>query len=237
MTDEELDVLMRRVLIDAIKIDEAEEDDSTINFEPSPQYQRQIKAMLKDPLGWSSKKSRPIWKTVVQRVAMILLVISLGFGTLMITSPTARSAFIRWVTEWYETHVTYRYAGDSISGTIPRYEITELPEGYFEYKKEESDNYTQIIYQNTDNDERIRLRYIYMQQGSATDFYVENLEVISITVRGMVGELYLSKNLEEDNTVTWIDEEANLQFVLDAPFEQNVILRIAESVLHEENMR
>ena len=114
------------------------------------------------------------------------MVISLGFGTLMITSPTARAAFIRWVTEWYETHVTYRYAGDSISGTIPRYEITELPEGYFEYKKEESDNYTQIIYHNT---------------------------------------------------VTWIDEEANLQFVLDAPFEQNVILRIAESVLHEENMR
>ena len=235
MTDEELDVLMRRVLIDAIKIDEAEEDDSTINFEPSPQYQRQIKAMLKDPLGWARKKSRPIWKTVVQRVAMILLVISLGFGTLMITSPTARAAFIRWVTEWYETHVTYRYIEESTLTDMPRYEISDLPEGYEEYQKVEKSNYVQIIYQNDTDRKRIYLRYIHMQRGSAIDFVTDNLEVISLTVNGMIGELFLSYEPEKvRNTVTWIDTNNNLQFVLDAPFEKEEILRIAESVVLEK---
>lgn len=57
----------------------------------------------------------------VKRVAVILLVISLAFGSLMVVSPTARATFIRWVTEWYETHVTYRYAGDDMVGDIPEY--------------------------------------------------------------------------------------------------------------------
>lgn len=234
MTDEELDALMRHILIDSIKIDSAEEDDA-VNFEPSFQYQRQVKAMLKDPLSWARRKSRPIWKTVMQRVAMILLVISLGFATLMVTSPTARAVFIRWVTEWYETHITYRYAGEDILGIIPRYEITGLPEGYFEYEREETTSYTQIIYRNSDNRDRIRLSYIRMQQGSATDFVIEDVEVITVTVNGMVGELYVSMDFEtEDSTVTWTDEETNLQFIVDAPFGEKEILRIAESVFLEE---
>ena len=59
------------------------------------QHQRQIKAMLKDPLNWSRKKARPVWKMVAQKVAIVLLVISVGFGTVMVASPTARAAFER----------------------------------------------------------------------------------------------------------------------------------------------
>lgn len=235
MTDQELDALMKRVLIDSIRLDldEVTKND-TIQFTPSARHQRQMSSMLEDPLKWLRKKSRPIWKAVVQKVAMILLVISIGFGAVMVTSPTARAAFVRWITEWYETHVTYRYTGEGVSGTMPQYEITELPEGYYEFERKETSNYTQVIYQNADNDKRIRLNYIYMQQGSATDFYVEDLEIVSITVRGMDGGLYLSKNLATgDNTVTWIDEDANLQFTVDAPFEQEKILRIAESVIEK----
>lgn len=235
MTDQELDALMKRVLIDSIRLDlDKTAKDDMIQFTPSARHQRQMRSMLNDPLKWSRKKGRPIWKTALQRVAMILLAVSIGFGAIMVASPTARAAFVRWITEWYETHVTYRYTGEGVSGTMPQYEITELPEGYYEFERKETSNYTQVIYQNADNDKRIRLSYIYMQQGSATDFYVKDLEVVSIMVKGMVGGLYLSEDLETgDNTVTWIDEDAKLQFVVDAPFEQEVVLRIAESVFEK----
>ena len=88
--------------------------------------------MLKNPLRWARDRKQPVWKRALKRVAVILLVISLAFGSLMVVSPTARATFIRWVTEWYETHVTYRYAGDDMVGDLPEYTITELPEGYAE---------------------------------------------------------------------------------------------------------
>ena len=76
--------------------------------------------------------------------------------------------------------------------------------------------------------------YIHMQQGSATDFVTENLEIVPVTVNGMAGELYLSPDLDKDNTVTSIDEKANIQFVVDASLGQTDILRIAESVVLEK---
>ena len=74
--------------------------------------------MLKNPLRWARDRKQPVWKRALKRVAVILLVISLAFGSLMVVSPTARATFIRWVTEWYETHVTYRYAGDDMVGDL-----------------------------------------------------------------------------------------------------------------------
>lgn len=237
MTDQELDALMKRVLIDSIKLDlDADGVGHTASFTPSPQHRRQMKAMLKDPLGWSRKKARPVWKMIAQKASVILLVISVGFGAVMAASPTARAAFVRWAREWYETHITYRYGGENLSGAMPQYQITALPEGYTEYQREERPSYTHIIYSNPSNDDRILLTYIHMQQGSATDFVTENSEVVPVTVNGMDGELYLSQDLsEEDNTVTWIDEEANIQFVVDASLGQTDILRIAESVALEKS--
>ncbi len=235
MTDQALDALMKRVLVDSMKLDlEADTKDNTASFTPSSRHQRQVKAMLKDPLGWSRRKARPVWKMIAQKAAIILLAISLAFGTIMAVSPTARAAFNRWIREWYETHITYRYTGERTIDAIPRYGIAELPEGYFEYERVEKKNYTLIIYQNVDSGEWISLHYTYMQQGFAIDFMVESEDIVPITVNGMAGELYLSENLEEDNTITWIDAEANLQFVVDAPLEQADILRIAESVILEK---
>ena len=177
-----------------------------------------------------------MWKMIAQKAAIVLLVISVGFGAVMAASPTARAAFVRWAREWYETHITYRYGGEDLSGAMPQYQITALPEGYTEYQREERPSYTHIIYLNPSNDDRILLTYIHMQQGSATDFVTENSEVVPVTVNGMDGELYLSQYLtKEDNTVTWINEEANIQFVVDAHLGQTDILRIAESVAMEKS--
>lgn len=237
MTDQELDALMKRVLIDSIKLDlEADAKDDTASFDPSPRHRRQMKAMLNDPLGWSRKKARPVWKMIAQKAAIVLLVISVGFGTIMAASPTARATFMRWVREWYETHIIYRYAGEDVSGPMPRYRISALPEGYVEASREEILNSMLIIYQNNDTDDWITLDYTYMQQGSATGFVTENLEIVPVTVNGLAGELYLSQDLsKETNAVTWIDEEANIQFVVDAPLGQDDILRLAESVALEKS--
>lgn len=131
MTEQELDLFMRNVLLDAIALDE-ETNTETIPYTPSLHHQKQIKAMLKNPLRWARDREQSVWKKALKRVAVILLVISLAFGSLMVVSPTARATFIRWVTAWYETHVVFRYAGDDVQGKMPQYEIGELPDGFSE---------------------------------------------------------------------------------------------------------
>ena len=60
MTDQELDRLMRHVLMDGIgqEVEQTSQQDIPA-FQPSPRYQRQMAAMQRDPLAWSRKSSAP----------------------------------------------------------------------------------------------------------------------------------------------------------------------------------
>ena len=228
MTNQELDAMMRRVLIDSLRQD-LNTEDGEATFKPSPQHKRQVRSMLRAPLKWASKRSRPVWKVIAQKVAMVLLIISLGFSTIIVCSPVARATFVRWVTEWYELHIIYRYYGERFNGKMPRYQISSLPEGYIEYQREEKSNYVCVIYQNPIDGDKIYLSYIYMQQGSATDFVIQNSECVTVDVNGLEGKLYESNDLK-DNTITWIDPVQNFQFSVDASFGKDDILHMAVSV-------
>lgn len=233
MTDRELDRMMQHVLLDAIKRDCEKETDDVPAFKPTRHYQRQIAAMLSDPLKWARKRARPIWKSALQKVAMILLVFTLSLGSLMAVSPTVRAAVVRWVTEWYETHVVYRFSGEQITDEMPQYEVTDLPEGYAEIERVEWPSYVSIIYQNV-NDENaswIYLQYIYMQQGASGNFGIENADIIPVTVNGLEGQLYLNRDAEgADSTITWIIPDENILFAVSAALNTDDILHIAESV-------
>ena len=233
MTDQELDTLMRRVLLDSLKLDAESAASGELAFEPTPRYQRQMAAMVKNPLKWERRRARPLWKNVAQKAAVILLVFSLSLGSLMAVSPTVRAAVVRWVTEWYETHVVYRFSGEQLSGEMPKYEITNLPEGYVEDERVDWPTYISIIYRkaNDENAPWIYLRYVYMQQGTVNNIGTEGADIIPVTVNGIEGQLYLARNPDEsDSTITWIDPDKNIAFIVDAALDADSILHIAESV-------
>ena len=233
MNDQELDILMQRVLLDAIKRDEQSRVETTVAFSPTRRYQRRIAAMLQDPITWAKKRARPLWKSVLQRAAVILLVASLGFGSVMAISPTVRATVVQWITEWYEEHITYRYAGEEVAGAMPRYEITDLPEGYVESRRIELPNMVSIEYlrENGETNTGISLTYTYMQDGSASDFLTEDAEVAPIIVNGFSGQLILKDDsAPSNNTVTWIDGEMHIQFEVSSFMKKEGILHIAESV-------
>lgn len=233
MTDCELDTLMQRVLLDSLKLDWEGELKAASSFTPSVRHQREMRAMLADPLGWARKRSQPIWKRITHQAAVILLIISIAFGGIMAVSPEARAAVMQWITEWYETHVTFRYTGADFVGKIPQYEIRELPEGYVEVGEEriEWPNHISILYRNEETGKEIYLDYMYMQKGGLTDYAVEDAEVFSVTVQGFEGFLYLEENWEDQwNSVTWINPSNNLHFSITACLGKTGILNIAEGV-------
>lgn len=233
MTDQELDHLMRRVLLDSM---ERREDTEAVvpAFTPSARQDRQIRSMLADPIRWAHRRTRPVWKRVLQRVAVILLVFTLSLGSLMAVSPTVRAAVVRWAVEWYENHVTYRYSGNAIAQDMPQYEITALPEGYVEDAslRIEWPNYISVKYMSEELQNMILFDYIYMQQASVSDFVPgENTIILPITVNDLNGQLFLEADWENvRNVITWIDPDSNLQFTLQANLSESDILHMAESI-------
>jgi hypothetical protein len=229
MTDRELDRMMQHVLLDAIKRDCEKETDDVPAFKPTRHYQRQIAAMLKDPLKWERRRARPLWKNVAQKAAVILLVFSLSLGSLMAVSPTVRAAVVRWVTEWYETHIVYRYSGEDISGEMPQYEISGLPQDYTEIIRDVYEASVSVVYESPSGD-MICFDYTYMQQGAANIIAPGDDEILDVTVNGIQGQFFLPHDPADAKTITWIDADSNLQFVVKAFCSETDILHIAESV-------
>ncbi|MEA4942115.1 MAG: DUF4367 domain-containing protein [Oscillibacter sp.] len=236
MTNDTERSALRELFLDAAAVEFAAVLSDTKSVAVSPRFQRQMNAMLTNPQRWAKRRVRPLWKKCVQTAAAILLVCSLSLGTLMVVSPTVRAAVIHWVTEWYETYILYRYSGEQISGELPKYEITALPEGYVETERIEMPEYFCVTYKNEEG-QWLRFDYSYMQQGSALDILTEGVEVRDITVNGFDGQIFLSLDPKNDNTLTWIDPSANLQFTVDAFLDESAILHIAESVALKESTK
>ena len=229
MTDENLDKLMRKVLIDALRMEWSDALNESPTMSTTKEFQHQMKVMLRDPFAWYHKKPRPLWKKVLQTVATVVLVISLSFGTLMVTSPNARARVIQWVREWYETHIVYRYSGEVIPEEMPQYEISNLPEGYQEIDRFTFSSYVSVIYQNEEG-LPLYLDYNFIQQGGAHDFVTTNMDVSDIIVNGHAGQLFIAQDSNQGSAITWVDENQNLQFTIDGFADRESLLNMAESV-------
>ena len=230
MTEKELDAFMSKVLLDAIAFDEDRLEEK-IPYAASTRHRHQMRAMLKDPVRWARERGKPVWKRVLQTAAVILLMLSLGLGSVMLASPTARATIVRWVAEWYETHIVFRYAGEDAQGEMSQYVLGELPEGFVENPERQfiGAGMTSYFYENEKGDV-ILFEYIYMQQGALSSVDAENANMIPVFVNNCEGLLVIPKEENNNSTLMWFDPERNLQFTLDAPLGQEDILYMAESV-------
>lgn len=228
MTDLELDGMLRRVLLDVLRNEEADREEADCIFVPSKNHLRQMKMMLRDPLKWMRNRSKPLWKVIVQKVAVVLLIASLGLGSVMIVSPTARAAVIRWVMELYETHITYRFHGETLAGNMPDYMISRLPEGFFESDRIENEAVVEIFYEGADGG-IICFSYIHMQKGIVSIATTKD-GVTPVTVNGFQGLLFVPSGPGAIARVIWNDSRVNLQFSIDSTLGADAVMDMAESV-------
>ena len=233
MTDQELDQMMRRALLDA-----AAQEAEALPQEPpelSPRHGRSMRAMLRDPLAWARSRRRPALRTAARHAAArhaaaVLLVLVLSAAVLVSVSPRARADITRWVAEQTGNVLDFQFRGDSPAQPIPQYQITALPEGYVETERTDSFGAGNVTYKNSDGD-MILLSYSYMQDGASSSFILNDTDTMSdIRVSGMPGKLILSTEEKKFNRILWIDAAQNLQFTITAAAEESVIIAMAESV-------
>lgn len=239
MTEQEFDDLIRRAILDSIELEQEqlemqEEAEEIIPFQPSARHRRQIKAMLANPLRWARRKKQPVWKRIAQCAAMLVLVGTLGFFALGIFAPDVQAGVLRWVIERTGNQVNYEFGGEPLSGEMPKYEITELPEGYAETEVRYQPPLPvySITYGNGNEEEDIYFSYTYMQQGGAMGYDLDETDTtMDITVNGLEGLLVKNSIPGKRNAITWIDSKNNIVFTIDSYFfNATEILHMAESV-------
>lgn len=233
MTDQELDQMMRRALLDA-----AAQEAEALPQEPpelSPRHGRSMRAMLRDPLAWARSRRRPALRTAARHAAArhaaaVLLVLVLSAAVLVTVSPQVRADITRWVAEQTGNVLDFQFRGDSPAQPIPQYQITALPEGYVETERTDALDAGNVTYKNSDGD-TILLDYAYMQDGALHRFILNDTDTMSdIRVSGMPGKLIISTEEKSFDCILWIDAAQNLQFTITAAAEESVIIAMAESV-------
>ena len=233
MTDQELDQMMRRALLDA-----AAQEAEALPQEPpelSPRHGRSMRAMLRDPLAWARSRRRPALRTAARHAAArhaaaVLLVLVLSAAALVTVSPQVQADITRWVAEQTGNVLDFQFRGDSPAQPIPQYQITALPEGYVETERTDSFAAGNVTYKNSDGD-MILLSYTYMHDGAHDGFILDNTDTMSdIRVSGMPGKLILSTEEKNFNRILWIDAAQNLQFTISAAADESVIIAMAESI-------
>ena len=227
MTEAEMDHMMRMTLFDAIALDEKNADNPEFAFHSSQRHSRQMQQMLKNPLKWARNRNRGIFRKTAQWAAVVLLFISLSFGFVMLFSAPARAAFERWVVEWYQTHIVYRYSGSAES--LPQYELTGLPYGFTEIERMEEPTFTSVVYGN-ETDERICFDYEVVTQGGAIIFASNVDVVVEVMIGKNQGMLFLPQEPNSLKTLTWIAEKDSVQFTLVADMNESDLIELAENV-------
>lgn len=228
MTDQELDQMLRRALLDA-----AAQEAEALPQEPpelSPRHGRSMRAMLRDPLAWARSRRRPALRTAARHAAAVLLVLVLSAAVLVTVSPQVRADITRWVAEQTGNVLDFQFRSDSPAQPIPQYQITALPEGYVETERTDALDAGNVTYKNSDGD-TILLDYAYMQDGALHRIILNDTDTMSdIRVSGMPGKLIISTEEKSFDCILWIDAAQNLQFTITAAAEESVIIAMAESV-------
>ena len=227
MTDQELDRLMRHVLMDGIGQEAEQTSQQDIPaFQPSPRYQRQMAAMQRDPWVWAKKKQRPAWKKWAQTAAALLLAAGLGLAA----SPTARADIVRLAVEWNQNRASFVYSGPDVGDELPCYVLGDLPEGYVQTDWQRlGPALVAADYESADGD-YLYLDYSYMQQGGGTFIDMEEGEVIQTQVNGMEGYFFQDADPEAFDILTWIDTRQNIQFTLGGCMDLDQALALAKGL-------
>ncbi len=227
MTDQELDRLMRHVLMDGIGQEAEQTSQQDIPaFQPSPRYQRQMAAMQRDPWIWAKKKQRPAWKKWAQTAAALLLAAGLGLAA----SPTARADIVRLAVEWSQNRASFVYSGPDVEGELPCYVLGDLPEGFVQTGWQRlGPAMAAADYENAAGD-CLYLDYSYMQQGGGTFIDMEEGEVIETLVNGMKGYFFQDADPEAFDILTWTDTRQNIQFTLGGCMDLDQALALAKGL-------
>lgn len=190
----------------------------------SPQFERKMKRVI-------YRADHPFQFRILQKVASIILVLFLGFATIMAISPTVRACVFGWIREQYESFISYYFEErPSADSRNAEYYIDCLDDKFHLFKANTSEDMNFYIYKTDDGNS---LHFIYSSDHNDSIFYIkhENYIIKPVLINGQPGEIYTSIDGTESNCIVWCDEYNHLMFYLSAYLEPEILVKYAENTI------
>ena len=195
----------------------------------SPEFERKMEKLIR-------RTKHPIRHRIMKAVACFLLVILVGGSSVLTFSMEARAAFVSWVKEIYETQIIYRFfqTGGETSNDIV-YRPTWIPSDYQITSEFISDGPSTIKYRN-ESDNMVIFTYFRDSSSPVFQMHQDGIGTYKqVSVNGVPAELYLDQNDGNANVLIWLDEDSGTAFRILAPFNEDELIKMDESVEKHES--
>lgn len=176
------------------------------------------------------RADHPLQFRILQKVASIILVLFLGFATIMAISPTVRASVFGWIRDQYDSFITYFIDPDSqLANKTVVYSIDSLPPVYTLLNvSDEADNYCAVYV----NEKGEFLYFCYSSTPDSSAFYAnkDGYTIEHTMIHNNPADLYTSENEAQSNSIIWYCEEADLIFYIAGMLEKSDLVILTESV-------
>jgi len=167
------------------------------HYDFSPKFHKKMKELIE-------MNRHPIWFRLRRVVAVLFAVLGISWALLFGFNERVRADVIRWLTEQLTAN-EYKYQNESGSNfDISMYTIVdEVPEGYQLLKRSEDENHVSEVFRDANGKQLI---FYVMSSTKENEFYLmfdKNLKSEQININGVIADLYLSENYDDNNIIVW----------------------------------
>lgn len=210
----------------ATAINESLPDPKDCTHEFSAEFERKMKRITR-------RANHPILYRTLRSVASIILVITIGFGSVLAVSAEARAADFGWVKEQYESFYEYFFEGEVELAESAKYQPGWMPDGCELLTVEETAGGETYIYKDKSG---LLAQFYYIYDPDSQKLYIDTVEYISepVSINGHSGEMYISIYDDETSSIVWTDNSTNTLFYVSGPYEKDTLIKIAENIQVKE---
>lgn len=227
MTEQALDQLARRVMLDAARMEYGGLPEEPHAF--SPAFDGKMKKLLR-------RGRHPVWYQALHAAACLLLALLLSGCAVLAVSPEAREVFTGWVREIHDHYFLYEFFGDEEREAVSKgdvlYQPTYVPAGYrVERRSLSTDGIVTIGYMNDQTNYIAVFTYFPDTSSPVLQITGEN-EIVyqQVQVNGLSADLYLDSEEGEANVIVWVDEKNGAAFRISGVLSGEELIAMAESV-------
>ena len=176
-----------------------------------------------------AEKTRRHRKTakLVHQIAAVFAVVLLSTTVLLSVNVQARTTLIAWIREQYEQSFIYNFFNNKAAERNSDYAPIWLPEGYTLTSSTNLDAIYSQVYSN--GEDKISFDYLYTSDG-AQGAVLTDIPPIQVKISNIAGDFYESTSELEMNELVWYDEGSGILFTLSSFQDQQIMIKIAESV-------
>lgn len=175
------------------------------------------------------RTNHPVQHRILRSVASILLVILLGFSSVLAVSVEAREAVFGWIREQYESFYEYFFEGQPEDEEPTAYYPKWMPDGYEYETTFEIDGGEVLIFLNP---EGAIAQFTYSTSPDNMVFLIEEVDCEHriVSVNGMNGDMYVPYDDTLAREVVWVSNDSNTIFCVSALIAEDDLLKIAENI-------